>query len=95
MSYLNGIIKNPGIIFAREISKKYPVSLQVMVYCLFCFGGKIQTEKAADQLSELLFLARKTKLSRLTTFFASTATTLFYYWAERAGLVCSLPVRAG
>ena len=79
MSYLNGIIKNPGIIFAREISKKYPVSLQVMVYCLFCFGGKIQTEKAADQLSELLFLARKTKLSRLTTFFASTATTLFYY----------------
>lgn len=77
MSYLNGIIKNPGIIFAREISKKYPVSLQVMVYCLF--WRKIQTEKAADQLSELLFLARKPKLSRLTTFFASTATTLFSY----------------
>ena len=28
-------------------------------WCTACFGGKIQTEKAADQLSELLFLARK------------------------------------
>ena len=71
----------------REISKKIP-SQSSKWWCTACFGGKIQTEKAADQLSELLFLACKIKLSRLTTFFASTATTLFSYWAERAGLVC-------
>ena len=70
-----------------EISKKIP-SQSSKWWCTACFGGKIQTEKAADQLSEQLFLARKIKLSRITTFFASTATTLFSYWAERAGLVC-------
>ena len=78
MSYLNGITKNPGIIFAQGNFQKNTQSV-FKWWWTACFGGKIQTEKAADQLSELLFLARKTNLSRLTTFFASTATTLFSY----------------
>ena len=64
-----------------EISKKFPVTFQVICW-MCCFGGNFQTETAGDQLSELFFQARQTKLSRLTTFFASTATTLFSHWAE-------------
>lgn len=77
MSYLNGITKNPGIIFAWEFFQKIP-SLQTSSDGeLLVLAEKFKPKSAADQLSELLFLARKTNLSRLTTFFASTATTLF------------------
>ena len=76
MSYLNGITKNPGIIFAWEFFQKIP-SQSSSDGELLVLAEKFKPKSAADQLSELLFLARKTNLSRLTTFFASTATTLF------------------
>ena len=61
-----------------NFSKKYPVSLQTSSDGeLLVLAEKFKPKSAADQLSELLFLARKTNLSRLTSFFASTATTLF------------------
>ena len=62
-----------------RIFPKTPSQFSSDLLKLECVVLAEKFKPTADQLSELLFLARKIKLSRLTTFFASTATTLFSY----------------